>query len=209
MNEKLIKERLNDPKVRLVAVTKKHSKEEVDELYRLGVRTFGENRVQEFLEKYDPNYTWHIIGHLQTNKVKYVVGKVAMIESVDSKKLAAQIEKEAAKQNLVQDILIEVKVSKTDETKTGLPPEELDDLLAYCDTLEHVRVRGLMTIASLNQPEEVNREEFTLLHSLFEKHKANRPDFEYLSMGMSHDYKLAIACGSNMVRIGTALFENA
>ncbi len=209
MNTKLIEERLADPNVKLVAVTKKHTREEVDELYRLGVRTFGENRVQEFLDKYNPDYDWHIIGHLQTNKVKYIIGKVSMIESVDSTRLAAEIEKQAAKHNLVQDILIEVKVSKEDENKTGLPADELDDLLAYCDTLEHVRVRGLMTIASHSQDPELNAKEFDFLHDLFEKHKAEREHFDFCSMGMSSDYALAIEHGSNMVRLGTALFENA
>lgn len=209
MNTKLIEERLADPNVKLVAVTKKHTREEVDELYRLGVRTFGENRVQEFLEKYNPDYDWHIIGHLQTNKVKYIIGKVSMIESVDSTRLAAEIEKQAAKQNLVQDILIEVKVSKEDENKTGLPADELDALLAYCDGLEHVRVRGLMTIASHSQDPDLNAKEFDFLHDLFEKHKAEREHFDFCSMGMSSDYALAIEHGSNMVRIGTALFENA
>lgn len=209
MNTKLIEERLADPNVKLVAVTKKHTREEVDELYRLGVRTFGENRVQEFLEKYNPDYDWHIIGHLQTNKVKYIIGKVSMIESVDSTRLAAEIEKQAAKQNLVQDILIEVKVSKEDENKTGLPADELDALLAYCDGLEHVRVRGLMTIASHSQDPDLNAKEFDFLHDLFQKHKAEREHFDFCSMGMSSDYALAIEHGSNMVRIGTALFENA
>lgn len=209
MNTKLIEERLADPNVKLVAVTKKHTREEVDELYRLGVRTFGENRVQEFLEKYNPDYDWHIIGHLQTNKVKYIIGKVSMIESVDSTRLAAEIEKQASKQNLVQDILIEVKVSKEDENKTGLPADELDALLAYCDGLEHVRVRGLMTIASHSQDPDLNAKEFDFLHDLFEKHKAEREHFDFCSMGMSSVYALAIEHGSNMVRIGTALFENA
>ena len=209
MNETLIAERLADPNVKLVAVTKKHTAEEVDELYRLGVRTFGENRVQEFLEKYNPDYDWHIIGHLQTNKVKYVVGKVSMIESLDSEKLAREIEKQAAKNGIVQDILIEVRVSKSDENKTGLPPEQLDDLLALCDTLAHVRVRGLMTIASNHVDESVNAAEFDFMKKLFDSHKTDRKDFDYLSMGMSSDYALAIEHGSNMVRIGTALFENA
>ena len=147
MNTKLIEERLADPRAKLVAVTKKHTKEEVDELYRLGVRTFGENRVQEFLEKYDPNYDWHLIGHLQTNKVKYVVGKVSLIESVDSLKLAKEIEKQAAKLGIVQDILVEVRISRQDENKTGLDPDQLDDLLEEISKMPHLRLCGLMTIA--------------------------------------------------------------
>ena len=209
MNEVLINEVLAMPEVTLVGVTKKHTKEEVDELAALGVTVFGENRVQEFLEKYDPAYTWHLIGHLQTNKVKYIIGKVDVIESVDSLKLAREIEKQAAKLDIVQDILVEIKVSKQDENKTGLPPEQLDDLLALCDTLDHVRVRGLMTIASNHVDESVNAAEFDFMKKLFDSHKTDRKDFDYLSMGMSSDYALAIEHGSNMVRIGTALFENA
>lgn len=206
MNKTLIAERLADPKAKLVAVTKKHSKEEVDELYALGVRTFGENRVQEFLEKYDPNYDWHLIGHLQTNKVKYIIGKVSLVESVDSLKLAREIEKQAAKAGQVQDVLVEIKISKQDENKTGLDPALLMDLLAEIEKMEHVRVKGLMTIASNTDDQTLIASEFDAARALFEKAKAQYPDMEILSMGMSHDYPLAIAHGSNEVRIGTALF---
>jgi len=206
MNTKLIEERLADPRAKLVAVTKKHTKEEVDELYRLGVRTFGENRVQEFLEKYDPNYDWHIIGHLQTNKVKYVVGKVSLIESVDSLKLAKEIEKQAAKLDIVQDILVEVRISKQDENKTGLDPEKLDELLEEISKMPHLRLCGLMTIASNTDDQALIAHEFDTMKEMFDKEKVKYPTMTILSMGMSHDYKLAIEHGSNQVRIGTALF---
>ncbi len=208
MNTPLIKERLADPNVTLCAVTKKHTREEVDELYRLGVRTFAENRVQEFLEKYNPDYNWQIIGHLQTNKVKYVVGKVSLIQSVDSLRLAREIEKQAAKLDIVQDILVEIKVSKQDENKTGLPIEELDGLLEEIAKMPHLRLKGLMTIASHTDDEQLIASEFDLAHELFEKEKKKYPTMDILSMGMSSDYPIAIAHGSNMVRIGTALFEN-
>ncbi len=208
MNTALIEERLADPNVRLCAVTKKHTREEVDELYRLGVRLFAENRVQEFLEKYNPDYEWQIIGHLQTNKVKYVVGKVSLIQSVDSLKLAREIEKQAAKQNLIQDILVEIKVSKQDENKTGLPIEQLDELLEQIGTMPHLRLRGLMTIASHTDDQQLIASEFDLARSLFEKEKQKYPTMDTLSMGMSSDYALAIEHGSNMVRIGSALFES-
>ena len=208
MNTPLIKERLADPNVTLCAVTKKHTREEVDELYRLGVRTFAENRVQEFLEKYNPDYNWQIIGHLQTNKVKYVVGKVSLIQSVDSLRLAREIEKQAAKLDIVQDILVEIKVSKQDENKTGLPIEELDGLLEEIAKMPHLRLKGLMTIASHTDDEQLIASEFDLAHELFEKEKKKYPTMDILSMGMSSDYPSAIAHGSNMVRIGTALFEN-
>ncbi len=206
MNKELIEERLADPNVRLVAVTKKHTREEVDQLYELGVRTFGENRVQEFLEKYNPDYDWHIIGHLQTNKVKYVVGKVSMIESVDSLKLAKEIEKQAAKLGIVQDILVEVKVSRQDENKTGLPIDQLDSLLEEISLMPHLRLRGLMTIASNTDDQDLIAGEFDQVKALYDQAKTKYPSMDTLSMGMSHDYKQAIAHGSNQVRIGTALF---
>lgn len=205
MNKELIKSLLNSD-VNLVAVSKKHSKEEIDEMAALGVDTFGENRVQEFLEKYDPKYHWHIIGHLQTNKVKYIIGKVDVIESVDSLKLAKEIEKQAAKQDIVQDVFIELKVSDTDENKTGLPVSELDSLLESISQLKHVHVTGLMCIASHTADMEKVKGEFRLMKDLFEKSRKKYPDIQYLSMGMSSDYKEAIECGSNTVRIGTALF---
>ncbi len=206
MNTKLIEERLADPRAKLVAVTKKHTREEVDELYRLGVRTFGENRVQEFLEKYDPNYDWHLIGHLQTNKVKYVVGKVSLIESVDSLKLAKEIEKQAAKLGIVQDILVEVRISRQDENKTGLDPDQLDALLEEISKMPHLRLCGLMTIASNTNNQALIAHEFDTVKEMFDKEKAKYPTMTILSMGMSHDYQLAIEHGSSQVRIGTALF---
>ncbi|WP_323089885.1 YggS family pyridoxal phosphate-dependent enzyme [Allobaculum sp. JKK-2023] len=206
MNTKLIEERLADPRAKLVAVTKKHTREEVDELYRLGVRTFGENRVQEFLEKYNPNYDWHLIGHLQTNKVKYVVGKVSLIESVDSLKLAKEIEKQAAKLGIVQDILVEVRISRQDENKTGLDPDQLDALLEEISKMPHLRLCGLMTIASNTNNQALIAHEFDTMKEMFDKEKAKYPTMTILSMGMSHDYQLAIEHGSSQVRIGTALF---
>lgn len=207
MNQKLIAQRLQDPRAKLVAVTKKHTAQEVDELYALGVRTFGENRVQEFLSKYNPDYDWHIIGHLQTNKVKYIIGKVSLIESVDSLKLAQEIEKQAAKHGLVQDILVEIKVSQQDENKTGLPIAELDDLLAEIAKMEHLRLKGLMTIASNTDDQDLIASEFDQAKALYDQSCQLYPTMDTLSMGMSHDYELAIEHGSNQVRIGTALFE--
>jgi hypothetical protein len=205
MNKELI-EKLLKSDVDLVAVSKKHSKEEVDEMAALGVHVFGENRVQEFLEKYDPAYSWHIIGHLQTNKVKYLMGKVDLIESVDSYKLAAEIEKHAAKAGIVQPVLIELKVSDTDENKTGLDPKELFDLLSKIEEMPHVEVQGLMCIASNTDDKEKVAKEFDFMKDLFEKAKAKYPKMKTLSMGMSGDYELAMEHGSTMVRIGTALF---
>ena len=203
MNAELIKKIQNMPGVKLVAVSNKHTKAEVDEMAALGVDTFGENRVQEFLEKYDPAYHWHIIGHLQTNKVKYIVGKVDLIESVDSR----EIEKQAAKAGIVQDILIEIKVSKTDENKTGLPEEELPELLAAVSQMPHLRLKGLMTIATQTDDQQLLAQEFDHMKNLFDQIQKDFKDADTLSMGMSSDYELAVAHGSNQVRIGMALFS--
>lgn len=206
MNEALINEVLAMPEVTLVGVTKKHTKEEVDELAALGVTVFGENRVQEFLEKYDPAYTWHLIGHLQTNKVKYIIGKVDVIESVDSLKLAREIEKQAARHNICQKVLIELKISD-DPNKTGLPLNELDELIGQIEQMEHIEWKGLMCIASHTEDLEKVGKEFETMHDLYLALQKKYPQLDTLSMGMSQDYQIAIEHGSNMVRIGTALFE--
>ncbi len=206
MNEVLINEVLAMPEVTLVGVTKKHTKEEVDELAALGVTVFGENRVQEFLEKYDPAYTWHLIGHLQTNKVKYIIGKVDVIESVDSLKLAREIEKQAARHNICQKVLIELKISD-DPNKTGLPLNELDELIVQIVQMEHIEWKGLMCIASHTDDLEKVGEEFETMRDLYLALQKKYPQLDTLSMGMSQDYQIAIEHGSNMVRIGTALFE--
>ena len=204
MNKKLIKDLLQLD-VNVVAVSKKHTKEEVDAVAALGLTTFGENRVQEFLEKYDPKYTWHIIGHLQTNKVKYVVGKVDMIESVDSLKLAKEIEKQASKQNIIQKILVEVKISD-DPNKTGIPYDQVWNLLHELENLPHVQLRGLMCVASHTDDKSKVAHEFDQMKSLYDQVKEKYENIDTLSMGMSQDYPLAIAHGSNTVRIGTAIF---
>ena len=206
MNTGLIKKLQSIDGVQLVAVTKKHSKEEIDELHALGLDTFGENRVQEFLEKYDPAYHWHIIGHLQTNKVKYIIGKVDVIESVDSLKLAREIEKQAARHNICQKVLIELKISD-DPNKTGLPLNELDELIVQIEQMEHIEWKGLMCIASHTEDLEKVGKEFETMHDLYLALQKKYPQLDTLSMGMSQDYQIAIEHGSNMVRIGTALFE--
>ena len=204
MNKELINELLKLD-VNVVAVSKKHSKEEVDAVAELGLTTFGENRVQEFLEKYDPAYSWHIIGHLQTNKVKYIIGKVDLIESVDSFKLAQEIEKQAAKYDMIQNILVEIKISD-DPNKTGLPYDQAWDLLAQLEGLKHVCVKGLMCIASHTDDTDKIVHEFDVMKNLYDEAKLKYPAMDTLSMGMSQDYKIAIEHGSNTVRIGTAIF---
>lgn len=203
MNKEMIN-KLKNMNVNIVAVSKYHSKEEIDAVAKEGLITFGENRVQEFLEKYDPKYKWHIIGHLQTNKVKYIIGKVEMIESLDSIKLAKEIEKQAAKHDVIQNVLVQIKISK-DELKTGLPIEETDSFLKEVSTYPHIKLKGFMCVASHTDNIQLIEEEFSMMNDLYKNYK-DLYQLDTLSMGMSNDYKLAIKHGSNTVRIGSAIF---
>lgn len=203
MNKEMIN-KLKNMNVNIVAVSKYHSKEEIDAVAKEGLITFGENRVQEFLEKYDPKYKWHIIGHLQTNKVNYIIGKVEMIESLDSIKLAKEIEKQAAKHDVIQNVLVQIKISK-DELKTGLPIEETDSFLKEVSTYPHIKLKGFMCVASHTDNIQLIEEEFSMMNDLYKNYK-DLYQLDTLSMGMSNDYKLAIKHGSNTVRIGSAIF---
>lgn len=203
MNKEMIN-KLKNMNVNIVAVSKYHTKEEIDAVAKEGLITFGENRVQEFLEKYDPKYKWHIIGHLQTNKVKYIIGKVEMIESLDSIKLAKEIEKKAAKHDVIQNVLVQIKISK-DELKTGLPIEETDSFLKEVSTYPHIKLKGFMCVASHTDNIQLIEEEFSIMNDLYKNYK-DLYQLDTLSMGMSNDYELAIKHGSNTVRIGSAIF---
>lgn len=203
MNKEMIN-KLKNMNVNIVAVSKYHTKEEIDAVAKEGLITFGENRVQEFLEKYDPKYKWHIIGHLQTNKVKYIIGKVEMIESLDSIKLAKEIEKQAAKHDVIQNVLVQIKISK-DELKTGLPIEETDSFLKEVSTYPHIKLKGFMCVASHTDNIQLIEEEFSMMNELYKNYK-DLYQLDTLSMGMSNDYELAIKHGSNTVRIGSAIF---
>lgn len=203
-----------DPKdVTLIAVSKTKPVELIMEAYDMGYRVFGENKVQELTAKYDEmpkDIQWHMIGHLQTNKVKYIVDKVAMIHSVDSLKLARTIEKEAAKKNVDHvDILLEVNVSG-EESKFGMTPEELLSQFDEFASLSIVRIRGLMTIAPFTDDPETVRPYFSRLRELSvdiqNKTSDNNMDVSLLSMGMSGDFKIAIEEGASFVRIGTQIF---
>lgn len=195
--------------VKLVAVSKNHPAEMIKKVYDLGQKVFGENKVQELLEKQPvlPNdIEWHLIGHLQTNKVKYIAGFVAMIESVDSKKLLKEIDKEAAKSNRKIKVLLQVKIAK-EETKFGLT---IDEAKAIFDeyllgTFPNIEIKGLMGMASFVDDESQIREEFSVLKNLFDELSQLKP-LETLSMGMSGDFPLAIESGSNSVRVGSAIF---
>ena len=197
--------------VTLIAVSKTKPVETLKEAYDLGVRVFGENKVQELTDKYEAlpkDIQWHMIGHLQRNKVKYIIDKVALIHSVDSIRLAETIEKEAAKHNITANILIEVNVAK-EESKFGLMPEELDELIDKIKDFNHIQVKGLMTIAPFVENPETNREIFRSLRKLSVdiSHKnVDNVNVSILSMGMTNDYTVAVEEGATMVRVGTGIF---
>ncbi len=197
--------------VTLVSVSKTKPVEMLREAYSLGVRVFGENKVQELTEKYDAlpdDIRWHMIGHLQTNKVKYLIGKTELIHSVDSLKLAGVIEKESEKRGCVTDILIEVNVAQ-EESKFGLKMEEVIPFIKKAAQFPHINVRGLMTIAPFVENPEKNRTIFADLHKLYVDIKDKNIDngtVNILSMGMTNDYEVAIEEGATMVRIGTGIF---
>ncbi|PRD57401.1 YggS family pyridoxal phosphate-dependent enzyme [Sphingobacterium gobiense] len=200
--------------VSLVAVSKTKSNDEIREAYAAGQRVFGENMVQEMVEKYEAlpkDIEWHLIGHLQTNKVKYIVPFVSMIQSVDSLKVLNEINKHASKHNRVIDCLLQIHIAD-EETKFGFDHAELIEMLRSEDYqhMQHVRIRGLMGIATNTENEKVIKEEFYELKMLFDGIKVSffRKDdaFDTLSMGMSSDYSLAIEKGANMVRLGSTIF---
>ena len=198
--------------VTLVAVTKTHPAELINEAIRLGVTDIGENKVQEILEKYDKvekGVRWHLIGHLQRNKVKYIIDKVYMIHSVDSIALMDEIERQAEKHGVSEiKILIQVNISG-EETKFGIDVSELDGMLRHAEGLNHIRVCGLMTILPKIDTEISNRLHFNNIYNKFVDISRNSYDninMLFLSMGMSGDFEMAIEEGSNMVRVGTAIF---
>ena len=195
--------------VKLVTVSKTNPTEKIKEVYDLGQRAFGENKVQELLEKQPvlPNdIEWHLIGHLQTNKVKFVAGFISMIESVDSEKLLKEIDKEALKNERKINVLLQVKIAK-EETKFGLTLEEAKDIFnkSLDGNYPNIDIKGLMGMASFVDDETQIREEFGILNQLFDELSSLKP-LETLSMGMSGDFPLAIECGSNSVRVGSAIF---
>ena len=200
--------------VQLVAISKYHPNEYIEAAYAEGHRIFGESHEQELRQKHETlpkDIQWHFIGHLQTNKVKYIAPYVTMIEAVDSLRLLKEIDKQAAKCERVIDVLLELHIAE-EETKYGLTPEGLRELLAAGEwrSMEHVRICGLMMMASYVDDEEQIRSEFRLAKSLFDEVKAQYfADCDYFcerSWGMSHDYLLAVQEGSTMVRVGTTIF---
>ena len=195
----------------LVAVSKTRTPEEINIAIEARVTDIGENKVQEIMDKYDDikPVRWHMIGHLQTNKVKYIIDKVSMIHSVDSYKLAAEINKRAAACGITMDILLQVN-SAQEESKFGISTEETEGLIMQIlDSCENIRIRGLMCIAPYaDDPEDIKKYFDSVKEQYDQFSTIDHPnlDFRYLSMGMSHDFPVAIEAGSNLVRVGSAIF---
>lgn len=205
---KFILEELKVKDVTLVAVSKTKPVEDIQELYAMGQRDFGENYVQELVDKNESlpsNIHWHFIGHLQRNKVKNIAPFVHLIHGVDSLRLLNEINKQGEKCNRKIDVLLQVHIAR-EETKFGLDENELDEIMKTVnpDSYRHISVRGLMGMASFTDDMNIVQSEFIFLKSLFDKYASSH--FNILSMGMSSDYKLAIEEGSNLVRIGSLLF---
>ena len=211
-NLAMILESIGNDEVVLIAVTKTQSVAVIREAYAAGLSVVGENRVQEAVEKAaqltDLPLEWHLIGHLQTNKVKQAVALFSLIHSVDSERLAYEIDRCARLAGKVQNVLIQVNVAGED-SKSGIEPSQAENLALLMDSLPNLRLCGAMTIAPLVEDAEMIRPVFREMRSLFEqlRQKISRPeDFRWLSMGMTHDYRIAVSEGANMIRIGTGLF---
>ena len=201
----------NRSEVTLIAVSKTKPLPMLQEIYEHGCRDFGENKVQELVEKYEAmpkDIRWHMIGHLQRNKVKYIVDKVALIHSVDSVRLAEEIQKEAVKKNVDVNILIEVNVAE-EETKFGLHTEETIEMIRQIAGFDHIHIKGLMTIAPYVENAEENRQHFVKLKQLsvdIMQKNIDNVTMDVLSMGMTGDYKVAVSEGATLVRVGTGIF---
>ncbi len=200
--------------ITLIGVTKTHGADIINEGISSGLTHIGENRVQELCEKYDDiekGVNIHLIGHLQSNKVKYIADKVDLIHSLDSKNLAKEISAQAVKKGRIIDTLVQVNISG-EESKSGIAPDGLDELLEYVETLPGIKIKGLMTIPPIDAGEMLeSRKIFEKLRILFEKKKKeqyNNTVMQHLSMGMTNDYEIAIEEGSTMVRVGRAIFGN-
>ncbi len=195
--------------VQLVAVSKTHPVSAIQEVYDLGQKVFGENKVQEVTEKYPllpKDIQWHLIGHLQTNKVKYIAGFIDTIQSVDSQKLIREIDKEARKNNRTINILLQVKIAE-EESKSGLEISEARDLFEqYLNgEYQNINITGLMGMATFTEDQDQIKKEFLVLKKLFDEFNQLKK-LETLSMGMSDDFPIAIACGANSIRVGSAIF---
>ncbi len=210
----MIKERIEDlydelsEDINIVAVSKTKTIEDIMNAYNCGQRLFGENRVQELTDKFNnlpKDIKWNMIGHLQTNKVKYIAPFVDLIHSLDSLKLAKEIDKQGENNDRIINCLIQIKISK-EESKYGVSIDDFDQFYKHIDDLKYINVVGLMGMASFTSDEKIIINEFKLISSLYNKLKLVNKNFKYLSIGMSNDYKLAINEGGNMIRIGSRIF---
>ena len=196
--------------VKLIAVSKTKSNQEIMEAYNQGQRAFGENKVQELSAKHEAlpkDIEWHMIGHLQRNKVKYIAGFVKLIHSVDNLKLLKEINRQALKHNLIINCLLQIKIA-TEETKFGMSKNEAKNMLSSEEfkKLKNVSILGLMGMASFTNDQEILKKEFSSLNNFFKELSSSYSTMKILSMGMSDDYKLAIELGSNMIRVGSSIF---
>lgn len=197
--------------VTLIGVTKTYEADIINASITYGIQAIGENKVQEIMRKYEDvekGVEWHLIGHLQTNKVKYIIDKVDLIQSVDSEKLALEIEKRAAAIQKIQNILIQINIAGEDQ-KAGISPEDLPVLLAQIAQMPHIRVLGLMNIGLFTEDEMLLRSHFKQMRTLFETlpgYGYSNVTASHLSMGMSGDFELAVAEGATMVRVGTSIY---
>jgi pyridoxal phosphate enzyme (YggS family) len=196
--------------VTLVAVSKTKPVTDLMEAYNAGQRIFGENKIQEMTDKWEQmpkDIEWHMIGHVQTNKVKFMAEYVSLIHGVDSLKLLQEINKQAKKYNRIIDCLLQIHIAE-EETKFGLDEEELNHILTSDDfkSLENIKIVGLMGMATFTENQNQIEKEFNHLKTIFDKLKTQNSELKTLSMGMSGDYQLAISCGSTMVRIGSSIF---
>lgn len=194
--------------VTLVAVSKTKSLVEISQAYEAGQRIFGENKIQEMTSKWEElpkDITWHMIGHVQRNKVKYMAHFVDLIHGVDSIKLLKEIQKQAIKHNRTIRCLIQIRIAE-EETKFGLPEEELEGLIQAAEDLPNVQIVGLMGMATFTDNQDQITSEFNKLKDLFDNVRNSSSNINTLSMGMSGDYSIAIECGSNMIRVGNKIF---
>lgn len=211
IKENIVNFKKNIPEnVTLVAVSKTKPISDLQEAYDAGQRVFGENKVQEMVEKHDAlpkDIEWHMIGHLQSNKVKYMAPFVDLIHGVDSFKTLIEINKQAAKNNRIIKCLLQADIAN-EETKFGLPFDEIRSILTSkeFEKLENISIVGLMGMATFTEDKQQISNEFASLKQLFDELKNTHPSFEILSMGMSGDYEIAIENGSNMIRVGSAIF---
>lgn len=208
-NLKQIKDKIPSD-VSLVAISKTYPEEDLMEAYEAGQRIFGENKIQEMTQKWEvlpKDIEWHMVGRVQRNKVKYMAPFVSLIHAVDSLKLLKEIEKQAAKNERSIRCLLQLKIAE-EETKNGITLDEVKEILNSEDyrEMEHVKIVGLMGMATLTENTSQIKQEFSYLKACFDSLKEGTPGFEILSMGMSGDYEIAVECGSNMVRIGSAIF---